>query len=113
MTGDTSEIQFFMRDSEAFKKLIRENHLTLLDSMKDGICSPPDGGHYLFAIEKRVETIEFYVHEFTEFVLRPIIMQELQPYLKGITDDKIFYFNFNAGQIAHLLSQETEGDKVW
>jgi hypothetical protein len=112
MTVDTAEIQFYMRNSEAFRRLLNEKHLPILEDAKDGVCSPPDGGPYLFAIEKRVEAIEFYVHEFTELVVKAIILRELEP-LKNISNQDYYKFVFFGTNIAHCLSRETEGDKVW
>jgi len=112
MPMDTAEIQFYMRDSEAFRRLIKEKGLTLEDNGQDGICSPPDGGHYLFAIEKRVEAIEFYVHEFTELVVKALIMQEIENIRVKTHLDCAQFFLFGYKK-AHELSQETEGDKLW
>jgi len=83
-----------MRDSEAFRRLVKEKHLPLEDNGQDGICSPPDGGHFLFAIEKRVEAIEFYVHEFTELVLKALIMQDVEAIRDKTQRDcaQFFYF---------------------
>ena len=107
---DTSEIQFYMLESNAFKKIVMAKQLTALEGM-DGICYSLDGVNYLVAVEKRVEAIEFYVHEFTEFVLRAIIMQELDA-LNSLQLDIASQKTFGE-KIAHYLSKETEGDKQW
>ena len=59
-----SFFQFYMFDSEAFRRLLKEKQPPLLAERTDGILSL-DGEHYLFVSYKRVEAIEFYVHEFT------------------------------------------------
>jgi hypothetical protein len=112
ITIDTSEIRFYLFDSGAFKSLLKAKQPPLLAERRDGILSL-DGEHYLFVSNERVEAIQFYVHEFTELVIKSVVMQELETILQIVTDDKKFIFPSKGAQFAHTISQETEGNGQW
>ena len=108
--ADTSEIRFYLFDSDAFRMLLKERKPPLIAERKDGILSLGNE-HFLFVSNERGEAIEFYVHEFAEFVLKGIILQELEA-MNKFHQDFAIYKIFGA-KFAHCLSEETEGNGQW
>jgi len=110
--ADTSEVEFYVSASEPFKKL----RLPVIETESGGVCSF-NGKHYLYVTEKKIENIEFYVHEFTELIIKDIIINELEPLLNKLSNEERYeeraHMNQAIGDIAHCLSQENEGDKIW
>ena len=101
--ADTSEVEFYLSNSEAFKKLrlpVREEF-----TEKGGICSPDGpnkGKHYLYVNPLMIEHVEFYVHEFTELIIFRITEIEN----RNILENK--YTPQQLQKISHRLSKMSE-----
>jgi len=84
LAADTSEIEFYLSNSEPFRKL----RLPVMEEFtkNGGICSPEGpnkGKHYLYVNSLMVEQVEFYVHEFTELIILGIAEIENRNMLKN------------------------------
>lgn len=101
--ADTSEIEFYLSNSEQFKKL----RLPVIEEFtkKGGICSPDGsnkGKHYLYVNPLMVEHIEFYVHEFTELIIFGITEIEN----RNMLENK--YTSQQLQKLSHKLSEMSE-----
>jgi hypothetical protein len=113
---DTSVIEFYLSTSEAFKKLVKEKGLTIENSKENGICSCPNGEHYLHVNSEMVERIEFYVHEFTELIIKNIITEVVTKQINS--NDKLdaeqkYLKNRAALEIVQKLSKISEEGVIW
>jgi len=103
MPADTSEIEFYLSNSEPFRKL----KLPVMEesTKKGGICSldgPNKGKHYLYVNSLMVEHIGFYVHEFTELIILGITEIENRNTLKNR------YTSQQLQELSHKLSEMSE-----
>jgi hypothetical protein len=110
MGVDTSEVEFYVFTSISFMKLVRGLPAPTTES--GGICSFNDK-HYLYVGEKKIQHIEFYVHEFAELIIKSIIISEFEPLLNDLSYEKRAKMRKAINDTAHRLSQESEGDKIW
>jgi hypothetical protein len=136
---DTSEIEFYESTSEPFKKLVKELKLESLriDTKKDGIITlfkkyhpylNLDCDKYYLKVHEKIENIEFYVHEFTELVIKGVIQGITDNVFKEIQNESVimaFIFLKNETiktysiptereiDVAHELSKMSEGDGIW
>ena len=103
MVADTSEVEFYLSNSDAFKK----SRLPVIEEFteKGGICSPDGpnkGKHYLYVNPLMVEHVEFYVHEFTELIIFGITEIEN----RNILGNK--YTSQQLQKLSHRLSEMSE-----